>query len=732
MVILLKKEVIFEKSTQIAMMYRIIPVFIALTILFSCNTDKSSRPIDRFALVNRHNIQVEEFNPLASLTVGNGNFAFTTDITGLQTFYKEYETGVSLGTLSNWGWHTLPNSENYNIPETYLYHEVNGRKVPYEHQLGTSARAESSVKYFRENPHRLHLGIIRLVILNKDGKEISLNDIENPKHRLNLWNGKIHSNFEIEGQSVEVKVFAHQDIDQISVQVSSPLITAGRISVEWLFPYAMPAHTHAGYDFNSPDKHTSEIIPSGPNTAVIQRKLDNDRYFTKIHWDGNAGFIEEAKHTFMLKPDVTRESFEFTCLFSPELTEYDIPSFAETRENNENHWNSFWMNGGAVDFSKSSDPRARELERRVVLSQYLTKINGSGNLPPQETGLTFNSWYGKFHLEMHWWHSAHYFNWQREELMEKQLEYYSNIYRKALEFTRLQGYNGVRWPKMAGPDGQNSPSSVGSYLIWQQPHLIYLAEQLYKAGQSEKILEKYAGLIFATADFMADFPQFDETTKKYNLAPPLIPAQEHWNLETTMNPPFELAYWHWGLSIAQQWKHRLGQPVDTKWEEVRNNLPAPIAENGLYPGIANAPDSYTNPQNMRDHPMVLGTLGMLPLWDKIDPETMRNTLSFIMKNWNWPQTWGWDYPMVAMCATRLLEPEIALDALLKDVQKNRYLINGHNYQDERLRIYLPGNGGLLKAVALMCAGWEGCEIENPGFPKDGTWNVRWENLNPDF
>jgi hypothetical protein len=176
----------------------------------------------------------------------------------------------------------------------------------------------------------------------------------------------------------------------------------------------------------------------------------------------------------------------------------------------------------------------------------------------------------------------------------------------------------------------------------------------------------------------------------------------------------------------------LGQPIETKWEEVRNNLPAPVAIDGLYMGIANAPDSYTNPLNMRDHPMVLGTLGMLPLWDNVDTATMRNTLKLIMEQWDWPHTWGWDYPMVAMCATRLLEPEIALEALLKDVQKNTYLVNGHNYQDERLRIYLPGNGGLLKAIALMCAGWEGCEVKNPGFPDDGKWKVKWENLNPDF
>jgi hypothetical protein len=38
----------------------------------------------------------------------------------------------------------------------------------------------------------------------------------------------------------------------------------------------------------------------------------------------------------------------------------------------------------------------------------------------------------------------------------------------------------------------------------------------------------------------------------------------------------------------------------------------------------------------------------------------------------------------------------------------------------------------LKAISLMCAGWEGCQTKNPGFPKDGKWNVKWENLTEDF
>ncbi|MDH4460671.1 MAG: hypothetical protein QE277_04560, partial [Flectobacillus sp.] len=90
-------------------------------------------------------------------------------------------------------------------------------------------------------------------------------------------------------------------------------------------------------------------------------------------------------------------------------------------------------------------------------------------------------------------------------------------------------------------------------------------------------------------------------------------------------------------------------------------------------------------------------------------------------------TWGWDFPMVAMTAARLGLPEKAIDGLMMDIRTNTYLPNGHNFQDERLRLYLPGNGGLLAAVAMMCAGFEDGN-QNAGIPKNSQWNVRWEGL----
>lgn len=110
---------------------------------------------------------------------------------------------------------------------------------------------------------------------------------------------------------------------------------------------------------------------------------------------------------------------------------------------------------------------------------------------------------------------------------------------------------------------------------------------------------------------------------------------------------------------------------------------------------------------------------------------MLNTLNRVLAQWRLDQVWGWDFPMLAMTAARLDEPELAVEALMYDSPQNTYLPNGHNRQGARkdLPLYLPGNGALLTAVGMMAAGWDGCSsTDAPGFPKDGTWKVSHEGL----
>jgi hypothetical protein len=208
----------------------------------------------------------------------------------------------------------------------------------------------------------------------------------------------------------------------------------------------------------------------------------------------------------------------------------------------------------------------------------------------------------------------------------------------------------------------------------------------------------------------------------------LIPAQEIFKPETTHDPIFELAYWKYALTVAQEWRRRKGMSPHPEWQQVIENLAPYPTEDDKYLPEAGSKDAYRDDWYRRDHPIVAGTYGILPHTPGLDQSIMSNTLDEVMKRWDWSSTWGWDYPMLAMCAARLGKPELAVDALLMDVPKNTYLVNGHNYQDERLRIYLPGNGGLLAAVAMMAGGWDGSDGDSPGFPKDGKWNIRYEGF----
>src|SRR5690606_4990421 len=64
--------------------------------------------IDRRARVARHSPVVRSVDPRATLSVGNGRFVFTADVTGLQSFPDRYEE-LPLATQAEWGWHSFPN-----------------------------------------------------------------------------------------------------------------------------------------------------------------------------------------------------------------------------------------------------------------------------------------------------------------------------------------------------------------------------------------------------------------------------------------------------------------------------------------------------------------------------------------------------------------------------------------------------------------------------------------------
>ncbi len=106
--------------------------------------------------------------------------------------------------------------------------------------------------------------------------------------------------------------------------------------------------------------------------------------------------------------------------------------------------------------------------------------------------------------------------------------------------------------------------------------------------------------------------------------------------------------------------------------------------------------------------------------EKIDKARMSATLDKVLAVWDKKTFYGWDFPMMAMTACRLGRYADAIDILLMESPKNTYMENGHNRMvgDNALPLYLPGNGGLLIAAAMMAAGFG--DTKGSSFPAGFT------------
>jgi hypothetical protein len=678
--------------------------------------------------INREKL-VEAFNPVkreidvtSPLSVGNGELALTCDVTGLQTLYDLHkENRVPLCTMSQWGWHRAPNDRGgyYTLDDLEMTEYDAGDRTaryPVEPKPGN----EDVYTWLRQNPHRLNLG---RVFFEYDGQQIVPAQLSGIHQTLNLYTGVIESRFEIDGTPVYVETVCHGWLDALGFRIKADALKLGRLSLHIAFPYGSPDITAS--DWASDSKHQTAVTRLTDTDYLVRRTLDEDGYAVCLR-TSRPVVLRQAGHELTL--GCTEPELELTVHFIKAVPAgvgagavIDRPSsgalsFADIKQSSAAGLRDYWQKGAMLDLRGSENPEAPELQRRIILSLYLVYIQSTGSLPPQETGLTCNSWYGKFHLEMHPLHAAFLPLWGRGGYLLRSMAWYKDNLDKAKENAARNGYKGARWPKMVAYDAVDSPSVIAPLLIWQQPHLLYMLELLYAEKPTEAFLKEYWPLVSETAEFMCDFPAYDAEADTYNLRPPIIPAQEEHRPMDTVNPTFELEYWHLGLTIAARWAHRLGNSYD-KYLSVRDKLALLPVMDGCYLAHENCTDTFE--KFNKDHPSMLFVSGYLP-GDRTDSELLLNTYQEVMAHWQFETMWGWDFALMAMTMTRLGKPEEAISILMKDTPKNTYVLSGNNYQKTRtdLPLYLPGNGALLLAVALMAAGWKGAPAGATGFPSD--------------
>ena len=578
-------------------------------------------------------------------------------------------------------------------------------------------------------PQRLNLGRIGMRLQRDAHSQPSVDpaDLQHPTQHLDLWTGLITSSFGFADEDVRVETAAAPDASAVAFRIESRLIADGRALIELEFPYASSGFFQ-GSDWTATERHTS-TLQRDASGATITRRLDGTAYSVHVALSGGAEIHQgERPHLFVVSAPtgagvtVLDLVVSFTSADHPKAGDGPV-NVADIVQRSAQAWESFWTSGAALDLSGTSDPRAAEIERRTVLSQYLTRVNSAGSMPPQETGLITNSWQGKFHLEMHLWHHAHFATWGRPELLEKSLHWYRSILDIARTTAERQGYPGARWPKQVGPDGRESPTPIGALLAWQQPHILYLLELVWRAsdaGHRARLLDDFSEIATETATFMAAFA--DARDDDFHLGPPIMPAQEFYDATITQDPTFELAYWWWGLEIAQRWQERLGKPRDAEWTRVQEGLATPLVIDGVYRAVRDP-----GPLRRDDHPSAAAAFGLVPATPLIAPITMAATLTDIMEDWDWPSTWGWDHPMLAMTAARLGNSDLAIDTLLGGRPRNNHNAVGHNPQmGAALPLYLPGNGSFLAAVSLIVAG--GDDGTAPSMP--ANWSFQAEGFVP--
>ncbi|PCH37049.1 hypothetical protein WOLCODRAFT_128018 [Wolfiporia cocos MD-104 SS10] len=647
------------------------------------------------------------------MQVGNGFFAFGADVSGLQTF-------LPWATMSDWGWKNDSFTAGATLEDILTYRGVVWDGVQYE--FGGPAAPQ---QWLIADPNR----------------NITEADLDFAKQELDLWTGVITSSFSIQGYNVTVLTYAAQSSSTVGFTITSNLLLEGRLGLFVDFPWNDGSQKfeapYVGY-WDDTSNHTTTLYTGyelGENVqALINHTMVNTTFFTSIGGDPfSISRNSLESHRYSIIPNETSTTFSLEVVYSVNRTKY-IPQVEEIVAESIAAWEDYWSNSGFVDVvTGSTDSQANELQRRIILSRYLMRVNEAGFTPPQESGLVNNGWdcqYGKFHMEMYFWHSCHWALWNSWDLLERSVSVYSRFLRTSIERAQVQeGYRyGARWSKMTDPTGRSAPGEINELLIWQQPHPLIFAEYEYRATRSWATLERWSDVVYETAAWMADYARLNESTGFYDLGPPMYVVSEDTQPNATHNPAFELAYWRLGLSIARSWMGRLGKNSPDAWLEVENNL-APLAiENGLYAvyeGIES--DFWTDEAYTNSHPALVGLYGWLPPTANLSIPIAYATAEKVWTSWNISNLWGWDFPMLAMSAARNGNQEQAVGWLL-----DQYF----EFDDAGMPLggaqvptpYFPGSGGLLYAIAMMAAGWDGSTGAAPGFPREG-WNVTIENLN---
>jgi len=365
---------------------RLSPLLVVLCYVSMAWTKKISRQ-ERRKLVMRFN-PTRRFDASTNVTtpmqVGNGNFAFGADVTSLQTFQP-------FSIMSNWGWKTDAYPVGRTKEDIEAYKGVSwlnhGRPVQYD--FGGPPDIEA---WLRSNPNRANLGRIGLSFWEEGWQEtqtVTLAGLKNGSQTLDLWTGRLESTFQLFGAPVSVQTACDPDSDTVAIVVSSPLIKKKRLGLFVDYPWNEGSSKFSapfvGF-WDKPESHTTQLSSlSGPYSRFrITQKANDDVFFT--HFGGDITIrrhVPEA-HRYFIFPTKATSTLALTVHFGKEKNLDTLQMPSKIISNSAESWDKYWTETGFVDLTQGPEVESTELQRRIVLSRYLLRVNEAGDLPPQE------------------------------------------------------------------------------------------------------------------------------------------------------------------------------------------------------------------------------------------------------------------------------------------------------------------------------------------------------------
>ena len=315
-------------------------------------------PIDRRALVSRHSIDWPSLS--GQIPLGNGNFAFNADGTGLETFGGN--------TMSHWCWHSFPLPTGTTEKDIHPWAALESGRLK-----GPTTPPPLLKDWLFQNPHPLTSG--RLGFIDAQGNRIAETDCVSTSRHLDLWTGLLTSRFTYQGEAVTVQTCVSPTRDLVAATISSPLLRSGHLRVRLDFPSpSAPGSTdprtgHAPWagDFSNPANHRTELVSRVQDGLSLKRTVNATTYWVALAGEG-VGLSSQLSGQSSAIPSnrvdfgaTESDTLALGCCFSAE--EFSPAALPHLRRNKGGlcraRWPRFWRSGGATTFPKARNRAGR-------------------------------------------------------------------------------------------------------------------------------------------------------------------------------------------------------------------------------------------------------------------------------------------------------------------------------------------------------------------------------------